>query len=111
MSEERSLRETFKKFDKELQKSIREAEKAWAITHGIIYTGSYTFASIGISKGALQLLAEKLSKIGVALALKAELLALEKGKKSIDKRTMKTILDSLEKGVGSEANGYATLDG
>ncbi len=96
MSEERSLRELFKDSSKELQKSIREAEKAWAITHGIIYTGSYTFASIEMSKGALQLLAEKLSKIGVALALKAELLALEKGKKSIDKRIMKKVLDELE---------------
>ena len=75
---------------------MREAEKAWAMAHGIIYTGSYTFASIKMSKGALQLLAEKLSTIGMALAFKAELLALEKGKTAIDKRMMEAVLKELE---------------
>ncbi len=91
-----NLRETLKDFDKELRKSRREAVRAWALTYATLYTGEFTFASIEMSQGALSLLGEKLSQIGTALALQAELLALEKRKKSINKKTMETVLNALE---------------
>ncbi len=99
MSDIRSLRKTFKEFDKELQKSRREAEKALALTHGALYKCEFIFASIKMTDGALSLLGKKLRDIGTVLAFEAELLALEKGKKSIDKRTMKIILDRLGEGI------------
>ena len=99
MNEMRSLRTTFKEFDKELQMSRRESEKAWAMTFGTLYTCTFTIASIKLTDGALKLLMNKLSQIGTCLAFRAELLALKNEKKSVDKRTMKTILDSLEEGA------------
>lgn len=96
MSESRNLRQIFKESNKEFQKEIREAEKAWAMTYGALYACTFTIASIKLTDGALKLLMNKLSKIGTGLAFRAELLALEKGKKSIDKRIMKTVLDELE---------------
>lgn len=99
MNETRALRQVFKESHKKFRKEIRDAEKAWALTHGVLHTCQFTIVSIKISDGALKLLMNKLSKMGTALAFKAELLALEKGKKSIDKRTMKTILDSLDEGA------------
>ena len=99
MSEPRALRKTFKEITKEFQKELRESMKALAITHGALYKCEFIFASIKMTDGALSLLGEKLTKIGTVLAFKAEMMALEKGKKSIDKRTMKTILDSLEEGT------------
>ena len=97
MSEPRVLRKTFKEFEKELKKELREATEALAMTYGALYKCEFVFASIRMTKGALSLLGEKLSNIGTVLAFKAELMALEKGKKSIDKRTMKKVLDELEK--------------
>jgi len=99
VSDPRVLRATFKEFDKELRKSRREAIRALAMTHGALYKCEFIFASIRMTDGALSLLGEKLSDIGTVLAFKAELLALEKGKKSIDKRTMKAALDSLKEGT------------
>ena len=97
MSDAESLRMTLKAFDKELRKSEREAIRALSMTFGVLYRGEFTFASIEMSKGALSLLGKKLSEIGMALAFRAELMALEKEKTSIDKRTMKAALDELEK--------------
>ena len=99
MSESRALRKTFKEFEKELQKELREATKALAMTYGALYKCEFIFASIKMTDGALSLLGEKLSSIGTVLAFKAELMALEKGKKSVDKRTMKAALDSLREGA------------
>ncbi len=99
MSESRALRETFKEFEKELQKELREATKALAMTYGALYKCEFIFASIKMTDGALSLLGEKLSSIGTVLAFKAELMVLEKGKKSVDKRTMKAALDSLREGA------------
>lgn len=99
MSEARALRQVFKESHKKFRKEIRDAEKAWALTHGVLHTCEFTIVSIKISEGAIKLLMNKLSKIGSALAFKAELIVLEKGRNSIDKKTMKTILDSLEEGA------------
>jgi len=99
VSESLALRKTFKEFDKELRKSRREAIKALAMTHGALYKCEFVFASIRMTDGALSLLGEKLSDIGTVLAFKAELMALEKGKKSVDKRIMKAALDSLKEGT------------
>ena len=104
MSDAKSLRMTLKKFDKELRKSEREAIRALSMTFGVLYKGEFTFASIEMSKGALSLLGKKMSEIGTSLALRAELMALEKGKTSIDKRTMKAALDELEE-AGKEEYG------
>ncbi len=98
MSESRALRKTFKEITREFQKELREAEKALAMTHGALYKCEFIFASIKMTDGALSLLGQKLRDIGTVLAFKAELMALEKGKKSIDKRTMKAALDSLKEG-------------
>ncbi len=98
MSESRALRAIFKEFDKELRESRREAEKALAITFGSLYKCQFVFASIKMTDGALTLLGDKLRDIGTVLAFTAEVMALEKGKKSIDKRTMKAALDSLKDG-------------
>ncbi len=96
MSEPRALRQTLKEAEKEFRKEIREAENAWALTHGILYTCEFTIASIKLTDGAIKLLMNKLSNIGTALALKAELMTLDKGKKSVDKKTMKKVLDELD---------------
>lgn len=98
MSESRTLRNVFREAGKEFRKEMREAERALAMTHGMLYKGEFVFASIKMSEGALTLLGEKLRDIGTVLAFKAELMALEKGKTSIDKRIMKKVLDELEKG-------------
>ena len=98
MSDSRTLRKTFKEITKEFQKELREAKKALAMTHGALYKCEFIFASIKMTDGALSLLGEKLAKIGTVLAFKAELMALDKGKKSINKRTMKVILDELGEG-------------
>lgn len=95
----RSLRITMKEFDKELKKARREAVTAWALTYGTLYKGEFSFASIEMTKGALSLLGKKLSQIGTALALHAELLAVEKGKTKIDKKTMGIVLKELENEV------------
>jgi hypothetical protein len=92
---EKALRNVFKEAEKEFRKEIREAENAWAMTHGALYTCKFTIASIKLTDGAMKLLMNKVSTIGTVLAFKAELVALEKGKKSIDKRTMKAVLDKL----------------
>ncbi len=97
MSDMRSLRKTFKEFDTELRKSRQEATKAFAMTFGALYSCTFTIASIKLTDGALLLLGNKLSKIGTVLAHEAELKAIEKGRTSIDKKTMKSILDELEK--------------
>ncbi len=99
MSESRALRKTFKEVEKEFQKELREAEKALAMTHGALYRCQFVFASIKMTDGALALLGDKLRDIGTVLAFKAELMALEKGKKSVDKRIMKAALDSLKEGA------------
>jgi len=97
MSDTSALRQVFKEAQKDFRKEIREAENAWALTHGVLYTCQFTIASIKLTKGAMKLLMNKISKIGTVLAFKAELMALEKGKTSIDKKTMKKVLDALEK--------------
>jgi len=102
MSDAKSLRMTLKKFDKELRKSEREAIRALSMTFGVLYKGEFTFASIEMSKGALSLLGKKMSEIGTVIALRAELMALEKGKMSIDKRIMKAALDELEEAAKEE---------
>lgn len=99
MSDSLTLRKTFKELSKEFRKELREAREALAMTHGALYRCQFVFASIKMTDGALTLLGEKLRDIGTVLAFKAELMALEKGKKSIDKRTMKAILDSLGEGT------------
>jgi len=99
-SDMRSLRNTMKDFDKELKKTRREAKKALAMTYGALYKVEFLFASIEMSKGALTLLGEKLSQIGTVLALQAELLAIEKGRKSVNKKTMEIVLKELENEVG-----------
>lgn len=104
MSDVKKLRMSFKEFDKALRKSEREAIRSFAMTFGVLYRGEFTFASIEMSKGSLTLLGKKISEIGTALAFRAELMALEKGKTSIDKRTMKAALDELEE-VAKEEYG------
>ena len=89
MSETRALRQALKETHKNFLKEIREAEKALAMTHGALYKCSFIFASIKMTDCALTLLGNKLRDIGTVLAFKAELMALEKGKTSIDKKTMK----------------------
>lgn len=107
MSDIKKLRMTFKEFDKELRKSEREAIRALSMTFGVLYRGEVTFASIEMSKGALSLLGKKISEIGTVLAFRAELMALEKGKTSIDKRTMKAALDEIEEAAKEE---YGSLN-
>jgi len=99
VSEPLTLRKSFKEIEKEFQKELREAREALALTHGALYKCEFIFASIRMTNGALSLLGEKLSDIGTVLAFKAELMALEKGKTSVDKRTMKAALDSLKEGM------------
>jgi len=99
VSEPLTLRKSFKEIGKEFQKELREAREALALTHGALYKCEFIFASIRMTNGALSLLGEKLSDIGTVLAFKAELMALEKGKTSVDKRTMKAALDSLKEGM------------
>ena len=102
MSDAKSYRLTLKEFDNELRKSRRESIRALSMALGVLYRGEFTFASIEMSKGALSLLGKKLSDIGTALAFRAELMALEKGKTSINKKTMKAILDELEEAAKEE---------
>jgi len=60
MSESRTLRNVFREAGKEFRKEMREAERALAMTHGVLYKGEFVFASIKMSEGALTLLGEKL---------------------------------------------------
>lgn len=91
-----ALRKVFKDSEKELRKRLREAERAWAIIHGLLYRVEFTFASMRMTKSASSLLGKKLSEIGTALAFKAELRTLEMGKTKIDRKTMKGVLDEIE---------------
>ncbi len=104
MSESHALRQIFKEAHKDFRKEIREAENAWALTHGVLYTCEFTIASIKLTKGAMKLLMTKIAQIGTVLAFKAELMALEKGKTSIDKKTMKKVLDALDDIRNEEVN-------
>lgn len=96
MSETKARRQTLKESNKAFQKELRELVNAFAMTHGVLYSCKFVFASIKMTNGALTLLADKMRDLGTVLAFKAELLALEKGKTSIDKKTMKKVLDALE---------------